>query len=127
MNEYLSRARNIMVRIDDLASISEDSAVIARTFGTPAFLEGSRKVAGWMKKAGLQTHTDTIGNVRGRLLSSNSGAKTLVIASSHIDTVVNAGRFDGPMGVLIGLDFAGTAGEGGDSPALSYRAYCFQR
>jgi allantoate deiminase len=103
MNEYLQRARNIMTRIDELASVSEESGIIARTFGTAAFLQGSRKVAGWMEKAGLQTRTDNVGNVRGQLRSSSPNAKTLVIAS-HIDTVINAGKFDGPLGVLLGLD-----------------------
>ncbi len=56
-----------------------------------------------MKEAGLQIRTDNIGNVRGKLLSKNTNAKTLVIAS-HIDTIINAGKFDGPMGVLMGLD-----------------------
>ncbi|MBD0295398.1 MAG: M20 family metallo-hydrolase, partial [Flavisolibacter sp.] len=46
---------------------------------------------------------DNIGNVRGKLASKHPAAKTFVIAS-HIDTVVNAGKFDGPLGVLIGLD-----------------------
>ncbi len=103
MNEYLPRAQNIMTRIDELASVSEESGIIARTFGTNAFLEGSRKVAAWMEKAGLQTRTDNVGNIRGVLRSSSPNAKTLVVAS-HIDTVINAGRFDGPLGVLLGLD-----------------------
>ena len=55
-----------------------------------------------MQQAGLQTHIDNIGNIRGKLLCSVPGAKTLVIAS-HIDTVLNAGKFDGPLGVLMGL------------------------
>ena len=56
-----------------------------------------------MKAAGLQTTTDNIGNIRGRVLSKKPDAKTFVIAS-HIDTIINAGKFDGPMGVLMGLD-----------------------
>ncbi|HEY6502644.1 MAG TPA: M20 family metallo-hydrolase, partial [Chitinophagaceae bacterium] len=76
---------------------------ITRTYGTKAFIGGRNKVELWMKEAGLQTRTDNIGNVRGRLLSKNTNAKTFVIAS-HIDTIINAGKFDGPMGVLMGLD-----------------------
>jgi allantoate deiminase len=57
----------------------------------------------WMKEAGLETWIDQVGNVRGRLNSNEPGAKTFVIAS-HIDTVINAGKFDGPLGVLMGLD-----------------------
>ncbi|WP_205510733.1 allantoate amidohydrolase [Longitalea arenae] len=100
---YQQRATRILQRINELASISEEPAVITRTFGTDAFVKGSHLVAQWMQAAGLATRIDNIGNVRGRLVSSSANAKTLVIAS-HIDTVVNAGKFDGPLGVLIGLD-----------------------
>jgi allantoate deiminase len=103
MSDYLQRADKIFSRINQLAAISEDEGVVTRTFGTRAFLEGSAKVAQWMKDAGLQTRIDQIGNVRGKLLSKKAGAKTFVIAS-HIDTVVNAGKFDGPLGVIMGLD-----------------------
>src|SRR5882757_10018360 len=103
MNEFLRRGQNIESRIDELAAISEDTHLITRTFGTPAFLKGSHTIAGWMQKTGLQTHTDNMGNVRGRLSSHNANAKTLVIAS-HMDSVVNAGRYYGPLGILVGLD-----------------------
>jgi allantoate deiminase len=92
----------ILQRIDELASISEVAGAITRTFGTDAFIKGRALVANWMQQAGLQTHIDNIGNIRGKLLCPVPGAKTLVIAS-HIDTVLNAGKFDGPLGVLTGL------------------------
>src|SRR5690349_15426828 len=103
MNDQLQRAEKILQRINELAAISEDQGYITRTYGTPAFIEGRNKVQQWMKEAGLQTRTDNIGNIRGVLASANKNAKTFVIAS-HIDTIINAGRFDGPMGVLMGLD-----------------------
>jgi allantoate deiminase len=97
------REEKILQRINELASITEEQGYITRTFGTEAFLQGSKKVFEWMQAAGLQTAIDNIGNVRGKLSSDNPHAKTLVIAS-HIDTVINAGKFDGPLGVLMGLD-----------------------
>ena len=103
MSDYTLRATKILGRINELASISEEEGFVTRTFGTEAFLHGSNKVMQWMKAAGLQTNVDNISNVRGKLLSDNPDAKTLVIAS-HIDTVVNAGKFDGPLGVIMGLD-----------------------
>lgn len=103
MNNYQQRAQKVLDRINQLAAISEHAVGITRTFGTPEFLQGRALVEGWMRDAGLLTSTDNIGNVRGRSLSKKAGAKTLVIAS-HIDTVVNAGRFDGPLGVILGLD-----------------------
>ncbi len=103
MSIYLQRAEKVLQRINELASVSEDEGYISRTYGTKAFIEGRDKVEHWMKEGGLQTNVDNIGNIRGRLLSENHRAKTFVIAS-HIDTVINAGRFDGPLGVLMGLD-----------------------
>src|SRR5262245_47004965 len=101
MNQYQERASRIMSRINELASISEDGHCITRTFGTRAFLEGSNKVLSWMQSAGLKSSIDNIGNVRGRLKGTGKNGKTLVIAS-HIDTVNNAGKFDGPLGVIMG-------------------------
>ena len=92
-----------MQRIHELAAISEDTDGVTRTFGTPAFLQGRALVQSWFEAAGLTTRLDGIGNLRARLASANPQAKTFVLAS-HIDTVVNAGKFDGPLGVLMGLD-----------------------
>ena len=66
-------------------------------------MEAARKILQWMQNAGLSARIDAIGNVRGILASEKKEARTLVIAS-HIDTVVDAGRWDGPLGVLMGLD-----------------------
>lgn len=103
MNNYLQRAEKILARINELAAISEDENCITRTFGTKSCIEADEKVSAWMKEAGLETRMDNIGNVRGKLLSKYPQAKTFVIAS-HLDTVVNAGKFDGPLGVIMGLD-----------------------
>ncbi|MDO7853125.1 allantoate amidohydrolase [Hymenobacter convexus] len=101
--EYTARAERIMQRINELAAISEDADGVTRTFGTPAFVEGRDLVQGWLEAAGIHHRIDGIGNLRARLESPNPDAKTFVLAS-HIDTVVNAGKFDGPLGVLMGLD-----------------------
>jgi hydantoinase/carbamoylase family amidase len=101
--DHLQQATRILQRINELASISEQPGVITRTLGTDAFVQGRALVAQWMQEAGLQTRIDHIGNVRGRWASTKADAKTLVIAS-HIDTVINAGKFDGPLGVLMGLN-----------------------
>jgi len=103
MHNEQARAEKIMTRINELASISEEKGCITRIFGTAAFLEGRRKVLGWMNEAGLKTSVDNIGNLKGLLPCSDTNAKILVIAS-HIDSVRNAGKFDGPLGVLMGLD-----------------------
>jgi allantoate deiminase len=99
----LNQVEHIVGRIQELAAISETASGITRRYGTPAAGEAGNKVLDWMRRAGLQTRIDAIGNIRGRWLSDNPAAKTLVIAS-HLDTVVNAGRWDGPLGVVTGLE-----------------------
>jgi allantoate deiminase len=103
MTNTQSRAQKIFSRIAELAAITEEPGMITRTYGSNAFVEASKIVQMWMQSAGLQTTIDNIGNVRGRWLSNHPNAKTFIIAS-HIDTVKNAGRFDGPLGVVMGLD-----------------------
>ncbi len=90
MNDNLQRAKKILVRINELASITEEHGCVTRTYGSPAFIKGQSLVKAWMDEAGLQSSIDAIGNVRGKLVSNYKDAKTFVIGS-HIDTVVNAG------------------------------------
>jgi allantoate deiminase len=103
MQDYIQRAEKILERLNMLAAISEEPGIITRTFGTEAFLKGRNLVQSWLEAAGLQTRIDNIGNLRGRLAGNPETAKTFVIAS-HFDTVANAGKFDGPLGVVLGLD-----------------------
>ncbi len=103
MKNYSSRAGKVQKRIMELALFTDDEHSINRLFGTKSFIECSYKIAEWMYESGLQTHIDNMGNVRGRLLSENINAKTFVIGS-HFDTAINSGKFDGPIGIICGLD-----------------------
>jgi allantoate deiminase len=109
MSNYQARTAHILQRIEELAAISEDAdgTTVTRTFGTPAFVRGRELVQSWFEAAGLEVRLDGIGNLRGRLASQQPGAKTFVLAS-HIDTVVNAGKYDGPLGVLMALNLVET-------------------
>ena len=99
----MPRAEKILSRINELASVSEAAKGITRRYGTAAAVEAGEKVQEWMRAAGLQVRVDAIGNIRGVWKSESAGAERLVIAS-HIDTVNDAGRWDGPLGVVMGLD-----------------------
>lgn len=105
MKKYINRAIKVHKRIQEAASCSNDSQSVSRIFGTPAFLDCSAKITFWMQQAGLQTHVDNVGNVRGKWLSKNPNAQTFVIGS-HFDTVNNAGKYSGMLGILTGLDVA---------------------
>lgn len=102
MTGYKLRAENIEKRIQEIALYSNEKDYLSRIFGTQAFGKCRDKINAWMNEAGLQTTIDNIGNVRGRLASENKDAKTFVIGS-HFDTVVNAGKYDGILGILTGL------------------------
>src|SRR5688572_11549118 len=92
-------AAQLMRRIDALAQISEESGRLTRTFGSPAMRRANDLVASWMREAGMATREDGVGNLIGRYPGTASDAKTLLLGS-HLDTVRDAGKFDGPLGVL---------------------------
>ena len=75
-----------------------------RPFLSRAHLAARETIAGWMREAGLATRIDAIGNLVGRREGPH-GSKTLMIGS-HIDSVENAGRYDGALGVMIGIECA---------------------
>jgi allantoate deiminase len=86
--------------INTLGSVSAEPNRLVRTFLSPAHREAANLVTKWMQDAGLTVSDDALGTVRGSL--AGNGAKRLLIGS-HIDTVVEAGMFDGPFGVIAGI------------------------
>lgn len=88
--------------LNALAAITDEPPGITRTFLSPALGRARALVAGWMRGAGLEVFEDQAGNLIGRLDCGDPGAGTLA-CGSHIDSVRNAGRFDGPMGVVAGI------------------------
>ncbi|MCM5556054.1 allantoate amidohydrolase [Pleomorphomonas sp. JP5] len=89
----------------ELAAFSDDAANLTRLYLSPAHRAAADRVAGWMRTAGLDVGLDALGTVRGRLKPSapgRAGNRRLLIGS-HIDTVVNAGRYDGMLGVVAGI------------------------
>ncbi|HUG10937.1 MAG TPA: allantoate amidohydrolase [Opitutaceae bacterium] len=105
----MSGARELRRMIDELAQVSEESGRLTRTFLSPAMERAAALVGGWMREAGMETREDSVGNLIGLLKSQTPDArpgtpelrpKTLIVGS-HLDTVRNAGRFDGSVGVLL--------------------------
>ncbi|MEJ0000701.1 MAG: M20/M25/M40 family metallo-hydrolase [Verrucomicrobiota bacterium] len=89
-------------RLHQLAAISDEDGVLSRTFLSPAMARANALVAGWMKPLGAEVSEDGWGNLIGRFPGAAPGAGTLLLGS-HLDTVPNAGIFDGPLGVLVAL------------------------
>jgi allantoate deiminase len=101
----LASARVVMRRCDELGCISDERGCLTRTFASPAMKRANKLVGSWMRAAGMEVRVDAAFNLIGRLSSKKRGAKCLVIGS-HLDTVCNAGKYDGPLGVLLGLAVA---------------------
>jgi allantoate deiminase len=93
-------AATVMERCDLLANISEERGLIVRPYGSQAMNEANNIVAGWMRTAGMTTGRDEIGNLLGRY--EGTGNRTLVLGS-HLDTVRDAGRYDGILGVMAAI------------------------
>jgi allantoate deiminase len=95
--------------IHTLGAISADPRRLVRLYLTPEHRRAADLVANWMRDAGLSVSEDALGTVRGSLAG---GPKRLLIGS-HIDTVVDAGMFDGPLGVVTGILAAGHVAQSG--------------
>jgi allantoate deiminase len=100
-------ARRILERCDELARFTEDEGMITRWYGSRSLVQASDAVARWMEEAGLAVRRDAVGNVIGRM---GDGPGTFVLGS-HIDTVRDAGRYDGPLGVLLAIEAAEAVGD----------------
>ena len=92
----------VLARCDQVASFSEETGKITRTF----LCEPMRRLHGvlgkWMVEAGLVVRLDPAGNLIGRYEGQRPGLPVLAIGS-HLDTVPNAGKYDGVLGVLLGI------------------------
>ncbi len=99
---YESRARIAIERCRKLATYSEDSGGTRRTFLSPPMREVHREIAGWLALLGVDVRIDAAGNLRALYAAAERDAPRLLIGS-HLDTVPNAGAFDGILGVVLGV------------------------
>jgi allantoate deiminase len=110
-----------MARADELAACSERPGEITRRYGTPALVAARDLLEAWMLEAGMRTRVDRAGNLIG---TTGAGGRPCIVIGSHFDTVVDAGRYDGTLGVLLGI----ACGEelAGADPAhdLTVAAFC---
>jgi hydantoinase/carbamoylase family amidase len=96
----MSDAALVLARADELGAISEEPDKLTRRFATHALDRAASVAAGWMERAGMAVRRDAVGNVVGRYAGDGDGTLAL---GSHLDTVRDAGRYDGALGVLVAL------------------------
>jgi len=98
-------AQLILERCDELAALSSHADYLERVHLSPAHKAANELVAQWMEQAGLSTWQDAAGNQCGRIEGREPGLPALLLGS-HIDTVPDAGRYDGMLGVLLAIQVA---------------------
>jgi allantoate deiminase len=99
---HTSRADQVVARCREIAACTEVAGEITRTFLSPTMRDAHALLRGWMEAAGMSVRVDSVGNLRGLWAGATQDAPRLLIGS-HLDTVPNAGAFDGVLGVVMGV------------------------
>lgn len=110
----MAAVSRLVQMLKELGRVTDEPGRLTRTFLSPGMKRANALVGGWMKQAGLKVRVDAVGNLIGRLeasvgspLAGASRARASVLAhktlllGSHLDTVRDAGKYDGPLGVLL--------------------------
>jgi allantoate deiminase len=97
---FTQLAETVIARCRKLASFSEDAGGTRRTFLSAPMHDCHREVSSWMKSLGMTVSVDEVGNLRGFYPGASPGAPRILMGS-HLDTVPNAGAFDGILGVVL--------------------------
>ncbi|TZG27852.1 allantoate amidohydrolase [Sphingomonas montanisoli] len=100
-----------VARCDELgvAPYSDSADGLFRAYLTPAHAASLERLGGWMEEAGMAVRLDPAANLIGRYEGSDPDAPALLIGS-HIDSVRDAGRYDGPLGIMLGIEAVAALG-----------------
>ena len=98
----VATAREVVDRCRILAGFSQEPSRTTRTFLSPPMRDVHAYLGAWMQRAGMSVRVDDAGNLRGVYPASSPGRPRLFIGS-HLDTVPNAGAFDGVLGVVLAI------------------------
>ncbi|MEO8302631.1 MAG: allantoate amidohydrolase [Betaproteobacteria bacterium] len=108
----LPSGTRIVERCDALARLSEAPGALTRVYLSKEQRAVDDLVLAWMQEAGMSAHLDAIGNVVGRYEGATPAAPCLMLGS-HLDTVRDAGRFDGMLGVVSAIECVHMLNAGG--------------
>lgn len=91
--------------IDALAGITAEPGKVTRHFLTPEHKRAADLVGAWMRRAGMTVRMDAVGTMHGLLPSAldTPRARRRLLVGSHIDTVTDGGKYDGNLGVVVGI------------------------
>jgi len=120
----LSLGRRVMAMIEDLAQYTDEPGRLTRLYLSDAHRRAADATLRLMQAAGLDTYIDALGSVVGRIEGANPDAPALLIGS-HIDSVVDAGRYDGNLGVVLGIVLIEALKQQGLAPACPLEIVAF--
>ncbi|WP_043626936.1 Zn-dependent hydrolase [Ensifer sp. ZNC0028] len=110
-------AARLIGRIRELGDIGRDAeGRLTRLAGSDNDKAGRDRLVAWIEAAGLDVAVDRIGNIFGIWRDDANGGEAPLLLGSHIDTVINAGIYDGCYGVLAALEVIETLRERGVTP-----------
>jgi allantoate deiminase len=116
--------RLIMTRLDELARFSAERDALTRLYLSPEHKQAALQVQAWMQQAGMDAHIDAVGNVAGRYEGISPGLPALLLGS-HIDTVRNAGKYDGCFGVVAAIQAVAELHEVGERLPFAVEVVAF--
>ncbi len=99
-DQRIARAKETIERCNRLAGFSEVPGSTRRTFLSPPMRECHREIARWLQPLGVNPWIDAAGNLRGFYPGEKPDSPRLLIGS-HLDTVPDAGAYDGVLGVVL--------------------------
>lgn len=111
-------AQRLLGRIRELGAVGRDSEDrLIRLAASDTDRQGRDLFVGWLRQAGLEVAIDRVGNIFGIWQSPDNAGQAPLLIGSHIDTVIDAGIYDGCYGVLAGLEVIETLQASGFSPS----------
>ena len=122
----VSGGARAVARCDTLAKapFSDSADGLTRTYLSPAYHAAQDQLAEWMAGAGMSVRRDAAANLIGRYEARKPGAPALVIGS-HVDSVRGAGAYDGPLGILLGIEAVAALSSGGVQMPFAVEVYAF--
>ncbi|HEY6268067.1 MAG TPA: allantoate amidohydrolase [Candidatus Acidoferrum sp.] len=99
---FTKLAEEVIARCRKLATFSEDANGTRRTFLSPPMHDCHLEVSSWLQSLGINVSVDAVGNLRG-FYSATAASAPRILIGSHLDTVPNAGAFDGILGVVLAI------------------------
>ena len=107
---FANLAEEVTVRCRKLALFSEHAGSTKRTFLSAPMRDCHWEVSSWMKALSMTVSVDAVGNLRGFYPGTSPGAPRILVGS-HLDTVPNAGAFDGILGVVLAVGLVESLGD----------------